>query len=82
MDDSADVEYEYVRVADLITADIASGRLPLGARLPGERELASIYGVSTSTAQRVRRELVERGLVKVLRAKGTFVVRRPDAPQE
>ncbi|MEF9903659.1 GntR family transcriptional regulator [Streptomyces sp. P9-A2] len=74
-DDSLEVVYEYVRIADLVAADIASGRLPLGARLPGEQELADMHGVSVSTSRRVRRELVRRGLVRALPAKGTFVIR-------
>jgi DNA-binding GntR family transcriptional regulator len=73
MSDDAEVQYEYVRIADLVAADIASGRLPAGARLPGEQELAEMHGVSVSTTRRVRRELVRRGLVVVLPAKGTFV---------
>ncbi|MEU3097227.1 GntR family transcriptional regulator [Streptomyces sp. NPDC006967] len=75
MDDAQEVTYEYVRIADAITAEIAAGRLPLGARLPGEQELAQLHGVSVSTSRRVRRELVRRGLVRVLPAKGSFVVR-------
>ncbi|MGW3711334.1 GntR family transcriptional regulator [Streptomyces albogriseolus] len=75
MDDAQEVTYEYVRIADAITAEIAAGRLPLGARLPGEQELAELHGVSVSTSRRVRRELVRRGLVKALPAKGTFVIR-------
>ncbi|MFJ8900047.1 GntR family transcriptional regulator [Streptomyces sp. NPDC102370] len=74
-DDAQEVTYEYVRIADVIAADIAAGRLPLGARLPGEQELAELHGVSVSTSRRVRRELVRRGLVRVLPAKGSFVVR-------
>ncbi|CAL9528254.1 GntR family transcriptional regulator [Streptomyces sp. enrichment culture] len=74
-EDAQEVTYEYVRIADVIAADIAAGRLPLGARLPGEQELAEIHGVSVSTSRRVRRELVRRGLVRVLPAKGSFVVR-------
>jgi DNA-binding GntR family transcriptional regulator len=74
-EDAQEVTYEYVRIADLIAADIAAGRLPLGARLPGEQELAELHGVSVSTSRRVRRELVRRGLVRVLPAKGSFVVR-------
>ena len=74
-EDAQEVTYEYVRIADLLAADIAAGRLPLGARLPGEQELADLHGVSVSTSRRVRRELTRRGLVKALPAKGTFVIR-------
>jgi len=74
-DDGLEVTYEYVRIADLLAAEIAAGRIPLGGRLPGEQELAELHGVSVSTARRVRRELARRGLVRALPAKGTFVIR-------
>ncbi|MFD8151758.1 GntR family transcriptional regulator [Streptomyces sp. NPDC059720] len=74
-DDGLEVTYEYVRIADLIAADIAAGRIPVGGRLPGEQELADMHGVSVSTSRRVRRELARRGLVRALPAKGTFVIR-------
>lgn len=74
-DDGLEVTYEYVRIADQLAAEIAAGRIPLGARLPGEQELAEQYGVSVSTSRRVRRELTRRGLVRALPAKGTFVIR-------
>lgn len=66
--------YEYVKVADLIAADIASGKLPRGAALPGERAMTEVYGVSIGTARRAVRELRERGLVATLPAKGTYVL--------
>jgi GntR family transcriptional regulator len=66
--------YEYVKVADLIAADIASGKLPKGAALPGERAMTEVYGVSIGTVRRAVRELRERGLVATLPAKGTYVL--------
>ncbi|MEW2488781.1 GntR family transcriptional regulator [Streptomyces sp. NPDC048411] len=81
-DDAQEVTYEYVRIADEIAGEIASGGLPLGARLPGEQELAELHGVSVSTSRRVRRELVRRGLVKALPAKGTFVIRTVPVAQD
>ncbi len=66
--------YIYAAVADHVAARIASGELPTGSRLPGERELAEEYGVALGTARRAVAELRERGLVTTLPAKGTFVV--------
>ncbi|MFD0543662.1 winged helix-turn-helix domain-containing protein [Streptomyces mexicanus] len=74
-------QYEYVKLADRIAADIASGKLPAGAALPGERAMTEIYGVSIGTVRRAVRELRERGLVATLPAKGTFVVGPPDASE-
>lgn len=67
-------QYEYVKLADRIAADIASGTLPAGARLPGEREMVEMYSVSIGTVRRAVRELRDRGLVATLAAKGTYVI--------
>jgi len=71
-------EYVYVQVADAVAAEIASGRLPVGSRLPKERDLGTLYGVAPGTARRAVRELRERGLVTTLPNKGTFVIAVPD----
>ncbi|WP_069815124.1 GntR family transcriptional regulator [Streptomyces sp. TP-A0874] len=67
-------QYEYVKLADRITEEIQSGALPKGARLPGEREMVEIYGVSIGTVRRALALLRERGTVATLPAKGTFVM--------
>lgn len=67
--------YEYEKLADAIAAGIASGRLPTGSALPGERAMTQIHGVSIGTARRALRELRDRGLVATLPHKGTFVIR-------
>lgn len=71
--------YVYVQVADAIEADIRSGRLPVGARLPGEQDLAVQYGIAKGTAARVARELRDRGLATTLANKGTYIVEPPPA---
>jgi GntR family transcriptional regulator len=68
--------YLWAAVAEHITARIEAGDLPPGARLPGERDLAAEYGVALMTARRALRDLRERGLVRTLPSKGTFVARR------
>ncbi|MFE4653607.1 GntR family transcriptional regulator [Streptomyces sp. NPDC056707] len=67
----------YVVVADHIAAQIADGRLPVGARLPGELAMAEMYGIARMTVARSVRELRERGLVVTVRGKGTFVAEPP-----
>ncbi|MFJ9585364.1 winged helix-turn-helix domain-containing protein [Streptomyces acidicola] len=78
--------YEYVKLADAIAADIASGKLPQGAALPGERAMTDLHGVSIGTVRRAIVELRKRGLVATLPAKGTYVIAMPepavDAPDE
>jgi GntR family transcriptional regulator len=69
--------YEYVKLADAIAADIASGKLPQGAALPGERAMTDVYGVSIGTVRRAIVELRKRGLVATLPAKGTYVIGTP-----
>ncbi|MEV7524013.1 winged helix-turn-helix domain-containing protein [Streptomyces sp. NPDC091371] len=71
-------QYEYVKLADAIAADIASGKLPAGAALPGERAMTELYKVSIGTVRRAVAELRTRGLVATLPAKGTYVVGQPE----
>lgn len=70
--------YVYVRVANQVEAEIRSGRLPHGARLPNERDMAAQYGVAPGTARRAVQELRDRGLVVTLPNKGTFVIWKAD----
>ncbi|MDQ1046779.1 winged helix-turn-helix domain-containing protein [Streptomyces sp. V4I2] len=78
--------YEYVKLADTIAADIASGTLPQGAALPGERAMTELHRVSIGTVRRAIVELRKRGLVATLPAKGTYVIAMPepadDEPEE
>lgn len=72
-----EIGYVYVRVADQVEAEIRDGRLPVGARLPNERDMGRLYGVAPGTARRAVAELRDRGLVRTLPNKGTFVVAVP-----
>ncbi|WP_166355590.1 GntR family transcriptional regulator [Phytoactinopolyspora limicola] len=83
--DPAQPSYLYMQFADFIATCIEEGRLPPGARLPGERDLAVEYGLSIGTIRRATTELRIRGLVLTLPAKGTFVMpedRRPPPPDD
>ncbi|MFI9150956.1 PLP-dependent aminotransferase family protein [Streptomyces sp. NPDC053367] len=68
---------DYRRIADRIAADIASGRLAPGQRLPPQRQFARRRGIAASTAGRVYGELVRRGLVVGEVGRGTFVRAAP-----
>jgi len=74
-----EIEYVYMRVADQVEEEIRSGRLPVGARLPNERAMGTLYGVAPNTARRAVQELRDRGWVTTLPNKGTFVVKVPPA---
>jgi DNA-binding GntR family transcriptional regulator len=69
----AEIGYTWERVARDIEAQIASGKLPPGSMLRGERSMAESYGVSIDSVRRAVKDLRERGLVVTLPAKGTFV---------
>ncbi|HET8607356.1 MAG TPA: FCD domain-containing protein [Gaiellaceae bacterium] len=57
------------RIGELIEA----GTLAAGARLPSERELARIFGVSRLAVREAAHRLEARGLVVVRRGSGSFV---------
>lgn len=80
--DSAD--YVYVRLADHIEARIRAGELSLGRRLPAERDMAEEYGVAYLTVRRAAKELRERGLIRTVVGRGTYVVSElpPDGQDE
>jgi DNA-binding transcriptional MocR family regulator len=64
---------DYRAIADAVAADILSGRLKPGERLPPQREFAYRRGIAASTASRVYGELLRRGLVIGEVGRGTFV---------
>jgi DNA-binding transcriptional MocR family regulator len=64
---------DYRAVADALAADIASGKLSPGMRLPPQRSFAYEQGIAVSTASRVYAELARRGLVTGAIGRGTFV---------
>jgi GntR family transcriptional regulator len=66
-------ELVYMLIADDIAGKIERGELVDGQRLPGETDLAAEYGVARMTIRRAARELTERGLVRVVSGKGTYV---------
>jgi DNA-binding transcriptional MocR family regulator len=63
----------YKSLVDAFAADIRSGQLPPGTRLPTHRQLASEHGLALVTASRVYAELESMGLVSGETGRGTFV---------
>ncbi|MDE2050721.1 MAG: PLP-dependent aminotransferase family protein [Gammaproteobacteria bacterium] len=63
----------YRELADTVVADIRTGKLRPGDKLPPQREFASSSGIAVSTAQRVYAELGRRGVVSGEIGRGTFV---------
>lgn len=68
-------EPNYKRIVRLLEAKITAGEYPPGHRLPPERELCAIYGVSRITARQALAELAQRKLVVRHQGQGTFVAR-------
>ncbi|MET8586919.1 PLP-dependent aminotransferase family protein [Streptomyces collinus] len=63
----------YKTLVDALAADIRTGRLAPGARLPTHRALAAREGIAVVTATRVYAELETMGLVSREQGRGTFV---------
>ena len=63
----------YLRIADQAEADIRSGKLPSGAKLPPQRDLAYDLKVTIGTITRAYAVLRERGLVAGEIGRGTYV---------
>src|SRR5712675_1886551 len=66
-------KFEYLKLADTVAAEIASGELKPGDRLPPQRSFAYERKIAVSTASRVYTELLRRGLVVGEVGRGTFI---------
>ena len=74
----------YLAIAKAICADVASGRLRPGDRLPTHRALAEALNLSIGTVTRGYAEAVRRGAIRGDTGRGTFVhhaaLERPGLP--
>jgi GntR family transcriptional regulator len=64
----------YFQIQSQLTERIRSGTLRTGQALPGEEELARIFGVSRMTARQALQGLKSQGMAHRERGRGTFVV--------
>ena len=71
-----------VQLAWKLRAEIVSGGLESGDRLPGVRELADRAGVNGNTARAVYARLEAEGLIVVRHGSGTFVAEPSTPPDE
>jgi GntR family uxuAB operon transcriptional repressor len=69
----------YRQIADQIASLIESGEFERGSRLPAERELAALLGVSRTSVREAVISLEIAGLVEVRVGSGIFVTAAPDA---
>lgn len=65
-----------------LDAQLSSGKLPPGSRLPPERQLAEQFGISRGTVRRVLKHLEAEGRIVGIRGSGTFVQSAPDGQAE
>ncbi len=63
----------FLRIVDALAADVASGRLVRGERLPTHRALASALDLDLTTVTRAYGEARRRGLLEARVGQGTFV---------
>ncbi len=77
LDDPDDKRAYFQRIVDDIKAQIRDGRLDVNSAIPSAREMATLYGVASMTAQRALRELQQLRLTYGIPGRGTFV--HPDA---
>ncbi|WP_310631860.1 PLP-dependent aminotransferase family protein [Paraburkholderia sp.] len=69
----------YERLAQTMAAEIRSGNVAVGARMPSLRQIIAQHGVSQSTAARAYHLLEQWGLVLAEERSGYFVAPRPKA---
>jgi 2-aminoadipate transaminase len=68
----------YLQIRNQIRGLILSGDLPVGSRLPPERELAASLGINRTTVSNAYQELAADGLVEGQVGRGTIVCSLPD----
>ncbi|MGX9293444.1 GntR family transcriptional regulator [Tsukamurella paurometabola] len=75
--DESDPTPAFEQIRRQITGHIASGALPVGAKLPPLRQLARDLGIAVGTAAHAYRELEATGLIESRRGGGTRVIALP-----
>ena len=71
--DYRDAKPIYTQIVENFKAQIASGILQPGDKLPSVRELAQQMSINPNTIQRAYRELEMNGVIQTLPGKGCFV---------
>ncbi|WP_158238309.1 GntR family transcriptional regulator [Pollutimonas nitritireducens] len=68
----------YVRLADVLRHKIAEGVWPVGSCVPTLEELSSQHGLARTTVRRAIGNLIDEGLLKSARGRGTVVIDVPN----
>lgn len=82
MNDSGGHLRLYKDIASMLMQDLASGKYPVGAKLPAERELSVLYNVSRPVVREAIIALEVRGLIDVRIGSGAYVKALPGAEKE
>jgi DNA-binding GntR family transcriptional regulator len=72
--DRSSYEPAYVQLVNILRRAIASGQYQAGDQLPTEAELCAAFGVSPMTVRRAITMLLDQGVVRTRRGRGTFVL--------
>lgn len=67
----------YMKIADRLLGELSSGKYPIGAKLPAERELTTLYEVSRPVIREAIIALEVQGLVEVKVGSGVYVKALP-----
>lgn len=68
----------YRQIANDLRADIASGAIPVGRRIPSYVELEAKYEVARDTLRKAVKALKAEGLVETVTGMGIYVVKQPE----
>ncbi len=71
----------YAKIRDALIAEIDSGRLKYGDRIPTEHEVMEKWNVSRITATHALRAMAEAGYITRVRHSGSFVSKRSEADE-
>lgn len=69
---------KYLRMVERLEAGIASGKWNAGDRLPSNRELAVLFGVTIGTVSKAMSEALRRGIVDTRVGSGTYIRKPPE----
>ena len=64
-------------IANRLRAQIVSGELPPGSKLPGHRDLAAAHAVSVGSMREAISMLISNGLIETRAGRGTYVAASP-----
>ena len=68
-------------IANRLRAQIVSGELPPGSKLPGHRELAADHAVSVGSMREAISMLISNGLIETRAGRGTYVTASPGSAE-